>query len=298
MSIIFECEYQGRRYAGRRLPVPGSPLTLHPVAEGQLASALFAGGGSAALEAAVTGANGRTEVDPGDPGLRFLPPLLPTSANNSLVNGFMGTHRSKFDRDPEPDEEFTPPNYYIKGFGSWLRLPDEPLTTQSDPVWLLEEPEVVLVYVNDDRGVPHYAGYTFGNDLNDIGLHRKQPWAWTPYAKLCETSITPWLFLDAPPQTVTGTVVIERDGAGAWRGPFSCGADAIFHRVPDMVRYLLSHPQLQRPGLVNYLFLGADKATFHDGFRIENGDRMVLDFTSHGVVLPNRVQYGSVHPVK
>lgn len=297
MSIIFECEYQGRRYAGRHLPVPGGPLTLHPVAEGQLAAALFAGGGPAGLEAAVAGAGGGTEVDPGDPDLRFLPPLLPTGSNNSLVNGFMGTHRSKFDRDPEPDEEFTPPNYYIKGFGSWLRLPGEPLTTQADPVWLLEEPEVVLVYANDDRGVPHYAGYTFGNDLNDIGLHRKQPWAWTPYAKLCETSVTPWLFLDAPPQTVTGTVVIERDGADAWRGPFSCGADSIFHRVPDMVRYVLSHPLLQRPGLVNYLFLGADKATFHDGFRIENGDRMVLDFTSHGVVLSNDVRYGTVHPV-
>ncbi|GAA3111968.1 fumarylacetoacetate (FAA) hydrolase [Streptomyces echinatus] len=296
MSIIFECEYQGRRYAGHGIPATGSTLTLFPVADGQLRAALVAGRGPEDLGAALPGDGERIEVALGDPGLRFLPPLLPTASNNSLVNGFMGTHRSKFDRAPEPDEEFTPPNYYIKGFGSWLRLPDEPLTTQSDPVWLLEEPEVVLVYANDEQGVPHYAGYTFGNDLNDIGLHLKNPWAWTPYAKLCETSIAPWLFLGTPPETVTGTVTIERDGGQAWRGDFSCGADSLFHRIPDMADYLFRHPLLRRPGLVNYLFLGADKATYHDGFRIENGDRMVLDVSSHGVVLANEVRYGAAAP--
>ncbi len=204
----------------------------------------------------------------------------------------MGTHRTKFDRAPEPDEKFTRPNYYIKGFGSWLRLPEEPLVTPAAPIWLLEEPEVALVYVNDEEGNPHYAGYTFGNDLNDIGLHLENKWAWTPYAKLCETSITPWLFLGEPPQTVTGRVVIERDGAQAWAGDFSCGRDSLFHRVEDMAEHLLSYPLLRRPGLVNYMYLGADRASYHDGFRIEDGDRLVLDVTSHGVVLSNVVQFG------
>ncbi|HEV2640181.1 MAG TPA: hypothetical protein VGX23_33915 [Actinocrinis sp.] len=291
MPIIFECEYQGRRYAGRGLPEPGRPLTLTPIADGRLREEIVADGGPEQVEAAAAEGGGQRTVAADDPGLRFLPPLLPTGTNNALINGFMGTHRSKFDRDPEPDEEFVPPNYYIKGFGSWLRLPEDPLLTPADPVWLLEEPEVVLVFVNDDEGEPHYAGYTFGNDLNDIGLHMKKMWAWTPYAKLCETSITPWLFLEPPPVTVTGTVTVERDGEPAWQGPFSCGTDSIFQRIPDMTGFLFSHPTLRQPGLVNYLFLGADKATYHDGFRIENGDRMVLDVSSHGVVLANTVKY-------
>ncbi|MFF4806018.1 hypothetical protein ACFY1U_47865 [Streptomyces sp. NPDC001351] len=128
--------------------------------------------------------------------------------------------------------------------------------------------------------------------LNDIGVHRKNPWAWTPYAKLCETSPTPWLFLDEPPRTVTGRVTIERDGTPAWEGDFSCGGDSLYHRIEDMTAHILSYPILRRPGLVNYLLLGADKATYHDGFRIEDGDRMVIDVTSHGVVLANPVQYG------
>ena len=292
MSVIFECEYKGRRYAGVGIPVPGEPHTLYRVAEGRLREAVVAGGGPQAVVAAVTDGAETVSVTSDDPDLRFLPPLLPTGTNNALVNGFMGTHRSKFDRAPEPDEEFTPPNYYIKGFGSWLRLPEEPLVTPADPVWLLEEPEIGLVYVNDEDGTPHYAGYTFGNDLNDIGLHLKNKWAWTPYAKLCETSVTPWLFLEEPPQTVTGRMTIERDGATAWGGDFSCGRDSLYHRVEDMTEYLFSYPLLRRPGLVNYLLLGADKASYHDGFRIEDGDRLVIDVTSHGVVLANTVQYG------
>ncbi|MDT0328660.1 FAH family protein [Nocardiopsis lambiniae] len=291
MSTLFECEYKGRRHAGLRVPSSDEPLTLYAVSDDRLRNALLSHAGTEAVIAAVTEGTEAISVSIDDPELRFLPPLLPADANNSLINGFMGTHRSKFDRAPEPDEEFTPPNYYIKGLGSWLRMPDEPLTVPADPIWLLEEPEIVLVYVNDDEGEPHYAGYGFGNDLNDIGLHLENPWAWTPYAKLCETSMAPWLFLGDPPLSVTGRIVIEREGVQAWEGDFSCGADSLYHRIPDMTRYLFSYPALRRPGLVNYLFLGADKASYHDGFRIQDGDRLVLDVASHGVELANSVRY-------
>ncbi|MFL1377229.1 FAH family protein [Nocardiopsis protaetiae] len=294
MSVFFESIYKGRRYAGVE-PPSGGTLTLYAADDDRVRTAFLSATGTEALAEAVTAAvtegTETLSVAADDPELRFLPPLLPADANNSLINGFMGTHRSKFDRAPEPDEEFTPPNYYIKGLGSWLRLPEEPLVTPANPVWLLEEPEIVLVYVNDDEGRPHYAGYGFGNDLNDIGLHLEKPWAWTPYAKLCETSIAPWLFLGEPPETVTGRVVIERDGETAWEGGFSCGADSLFQRVPDMAEYLFSYPLLRRPGLVNYLFLGADKASYHDGFRIGDGDRLVLRVDSHGVELANPVRY-------
>jgi hypothetical protein len=292
MSIVYECEYRGLRYAGLDLPKPGEALTLRRSAGGRLRAALIAGGSPAAVRDAVAAERDTIEVAFDDPDLRFLPPLLPQGADGSIVNGFMGTHRSKFDADPAPDEPFEAPNYYLKGSGSWLRMPDEPLRTPADPLWMLEEPEVALVHVNDDDGVPHYAGYTFGNDLNDIGVHLERPWAWTPYAKLCETSIAPWLFLEPPPRTATGTVAIEREGETAWEGPFSCGADALFHNVEAMTDHLLAHPLLRRPGLVNYLLLGADKASYHGGFRMKDGDRIVIDVASHGVVLANPVRFG------
>jgi hypothetical protein len=288
MSVIFECEYQGRRYAGLDLPPPGARLRLHPVPAGRLREAVIAGGPHA-LKEAVAQSSETVLVAADDPQLRYLPPLLPTGTEGSLVTGFMGTHRSKHPEDPDPDAEFRPPNWLIKAMGSWLRLPDEPLTVSASTVALLEEPEVALVFINDDIGDPHYAGYTFANDLNDIGFHLRNPWGWTPYSKLCDTSITPWLFLDEPPRTAAGKIVVERGGAAAWEVPFACGADALFYRIADMVDHLFSHPGLRRPGLVNYLLLGSDKASYHAGHRLEDGDRVRIDVTSHGVVLSNPV---------
>ncbi|MYV69300.1 fumarylacetoacetate (FAA) hydrolase [Streptomyces sp. SID2131] len=291
IPVLFEGDYRGRRYAGFGVPATGESVTLHPVDAGRLRSAFLAGGREA-LVAAVTEGAGTVTVTVGDPELRLLPPLLPNDTGaEALLTGFMGTHRSKYDDEPDPAKEFRPPNWLIKGFGSWVRMPGEPLAAAASTVALLEEPEVALVYVNDADGTPRYVGYTFANDLNDIGYHLRNPWGWTPYSKLCETSMTPWLFLGEPPRTVTGEITVERSGEAAWKGPFSCGGDALYHRVEDMVDHLFSYPVMRRPGLVSYVLTGADKASYHDGFRIADGDRITLDFASHGVVLSNVVEY-------
>ncbi|KOX21789.1 fumarylacetoacetate (FAA) hydrolase family protein [Saccharothrix sp. NRRL B-16348] len=289
MSILFECEYKGERYVGFGKPAPGDAVRLYRVADGQLHTAITESDGG--LAASVVDGAEEVTVTTDDPELRYLPPLLPTATGNAMVSGFMRTHRSKFDDGPDPDAVFIPPNWFFKGFGSWLRMPAEPLAVPASPIALIEEPEIVLVYVNGADGTPHYAGYTFGNDLCDIGLHRENP-GWNPYCKLCDTSIAPWLFLDEPPRTATGRVTIERAGATAWEGPFACGADDLYFRVEDMVDHLFSYPAVRRPGMVNYVLLGADKASFHDGFRIADGDRVTIDVTSHDVVLSNVIEFG------
>ncbi|MFI1993762.1 hypothetical protein [Actinoplanes sp. NPDC020271] len=294
MPILYECEYRGRRYAGLGLPKPGEPVLLYPVSDGQVRAAVLAGRGLQALLQSVTSGRETVTVAGDDPEIHYLPPLLPSGSGNSLITGFMGTHRSKYPAPPAPDEEFRAPNWLIKGNGSWLETNGGPLNVTASAVALLEEPEVALVFVNDESGAPHYAGYTFANDLNDIGLHLQNPWGWTPYAKLCDTSMTPWLFLGEPPRTVTGQIIIERGGAAAWKGDFTCGADSIFQRVPDMVNHLFSFPGLRRAGLVSYVLLGSDKASWHAGFRIADGDRITFDLASHGVVLSNEVRYAPV----
>ncbi|MGX2995724.1 fumarylacetoacetate (FAA) hydrolase [Streptomyces sp. JNUCC 64] len=296
--VLFEAAYRGARYVGFGLPEPGVPWTLHQVAEGALAAAFTAGDGSAeSVRAAVAEGAPTVSVAVDDPEVRLLPPLLPTATNNALLSGFMGTHKKKWDGQTAPeDAEFVPPRWFFKGFGDWVRLPGEPLNVPARPVALIEEPEVALVYVNDADGTPHYAGYTFGNDLCDIGLHRQDP-GYNPYCKLCDTALTPWLFLGEPPRSVTGRVTITRDGATAWEGGFDCGGDALYFRVQDMAAHLFSFPAVRRPGLLNYVLLGADEASFHDGFRIEDGDTIAIDVKSHGVAFQNTVRYVSPTPL-
>ncbi|ROP36579.1 fumarylacetoacetate (FAA) hydrolase [Saccharothrix texasensis] len=289
MSILFETEYQGRRFVGFERPEPGKASVLHRVEDGQLAATLSEVRDPAALPDAIRSRTASVTVADAD--LKFLPPLLPTSTNNALVSGFMQTHASKMD-GPRPSEgDVDPPKWFFKGFGSWLKLPGEPLVVPAEPKALIEEPEVVLVYANDEDGTPHYAGYTFGNDLCDIGLHRYNP-AYNPYCKLCDTSISPWLHLGEPPTAVNGRTTINRDGEVAWEGSFDCGLDALYYTTGDMAENLLStYPAVRRPGLVNYLMLGADSASFHAGFRIADGDVVDIEFTSHGVRLDNRVEF-------
>ncbi|MUT91314.1 fumarylacetoacetate (FAA) hydrolase [Streptomyces sp. Z38] len=295
--ILFEAVYQGRRHVGFDRPEPGAQQTLYPVADGQLAAAFIATDGSAeAVRAAVTEGAEAVTVTAGDPEVRPLAPLLPTATGNALLSGFMGTHKKKWGGESAPEGEFTPPKWFFKGFGDWARMPGETLDVPAEPVALIEEPEVALVYVNDAAGAPHYAGYTFGNDLCDIGLHRKDP-GYNPYCKLCDTALAPWLFLGAPPASVTGRVTIERNGATAWEGSFDCGGDALYFRIPDMVEHLFSFPAVRRPGLVNYVLLGADEASFHDGFRIADGDRVAIDVKSHGVAFGNTIRCVSPAPL-
>ncbi|MFI7386346.1 fumarylacetoacetate (FAA) hydrolase [Streptomyces sp. NPDC049813] len=296
--VLFEADRHGRRYVGFGLPEPDASLTLFAVDAHTLADTFVTTDGSPeAVRAALTSADTVT-VPAGDPELRLRPPLLPEATGNALLSGFMGTHVKKWggERAPEGGGEFTPPKWFFKGFGDWVRLPGEPLVVPAAPVALIEEPEVALVYVNDPEGTPHYAGYTFGNDLCDIGLHRKDP-GYNPYCKLCDTALAPWLFLGPPPASVTGRVTIVRDGATAWEGSFDCGGDALYFRIADMAAHFFAFPAVRRPGLVNYLLLGADEASFHDGFRIADGDRIAIDVKSHGVTLDNTVRHTAPAPV-
>lgn len=289
MLILSEYEYRDRRYVSLGLQTPGQPQTLHAVAEGALLDVFRADGGPDAVAALVEAAETVT-VTAGDPELHALPPLLPTTGA-SLVSGFLGTHKSKADAIVAHGDQAPMPKWYFKGLGSWLRTPGQPLVVPAEPIILIEEAEVALVHVNDDDGTPHYAGFTFGNDFCDIGLHRIDP-GYTPSGKLCDTGISPYLFVGEPPRSATGRVTIERAGQVAWEGKFDCGADALYFRVEDMVDRAFSFPALCRPGLVNYLLTGADLSSFHDGFQVADGDRLTIEVASHGVVLSNTVQYG------
>lgn len=285
MSTLFQCEYRGVHHVGFGIPADGDEITLHRVTAQRLRELITGSGDLRAVPGALADGAEAVRVTAGDPEVRLLPPLLAGAGDQALVSGFMGTHKAK-------PAEFDPPKWFFKGLGSWLRLPGEPLAVPAEPVALIEEPEVILVYLNDAAGVPRYAGYTFGNDLCDIGLHRREP-GYNPYCKLCDTAITPWLFLDEPPRTAAGRTTIERDGVSVWEGDFDCGTDALHHRVADMTGHLFTYPALRRPGLVNYLLLGADLASFHDGFRIADGDRVRIDVKSHGVEVANEIRFAA-----
>lgn len=288
MSVFFECTYRGRRHVGLDKPEPGAPLVLYPLAEETdlRRTALAAGRDRAALVAELTAGGGQVTVPAPETGsVRFRPPLMPASAGDAMVSGFMQTHNVKVGADTQAQ-----PNWFLKGMGDCLKVPGDDLAVPSSAVALCEEAEIVLVYVTDDAGEPRYIGYTFGNDLTDIGRFKRHQ-GHLSYAKLCDAAVAPWLFLDEPPQRVTGRVTVERDGGPGWQGDFTTGTKALHYGLDGMMSELFSYGTLRRPGLVHYVFIGADRSSFHGGYRMTDQDRVTLEFTSHDVTLSNRIHW-------
>ncbi|MGA5194092.1 FAH family protein [Streptomyces exfoliatus] len=282
MTVLFECIHDQARHIGLGIADADAPLRLHRLREEDDLAALLAGGTdeeerAAALTALLADRPAVEVAAEARHLVRTRPPLLPAHIGDALVSGFMMTHNVKIDTDTQGQ-----PNWFVKGLGDILRMPGEPLSVPADAVAVCEEAEVVLVYVGDAQGVPRYAGHTFGNDLTDIGRF-KQHAGHLSYAKLCDAGIAPWLHLGPPPRTATGEVVIERAGGPAWKGSFTTGSDAIHYDVAAMMDRLFAHRSLHRPGRVHYVYIGADRSSFHSGFRTADGDRVTIDVTSHGV---------------
>ncbi|MEU4483771.1 FAH family protein [Streptomyces purpurascens] len=284
MTILFECTYRGDRYFGFGLPKADQPLSLTPLRNLDLGKLLAEGGDIAVLLASAETVT--VPVSERDT-VSFRPPLLPGHLGDAVVGGFMQTHNVKVDADT-PSQ----PNWFLKGLGDVLRTTGEELRAPVGSVALTEEAEVVLVHVTDAEGIPRYVGYTFGNDLTDIGRFRRHR-GHLSYAKLCDAAVAPWLFLDEPPRHVTGHVTIERDGEPCWRGDFTTGTKALHYGLDDIMSELFSYDALLAPGRVHYAYIGADRSSFHDGFRMADRDRVTLDFASHGVTLSNTVRCAS-----
>lgn len=279
MNTLYSCVFRGERHVGYG-PPHAPELTLYPWGTDDLAARLLAASGDVS---ALTGGRPAVTAPAGE--VRFLPPLLPASPGDAMVSGFMATHNVKADTAP-PSQ----PNWFFKGGADVLKVHGEPLRVPGGPLAVTEEAEVVLVYANDPAGTPRYAGYTFGNDLTDIGRFKRHA-GHLSYAKLCDTGVAPWLFLDAPPEHVTGETTITRGGTRVWQGPFTTGAKALYYELPAMVEELFSYPALRRPGVVHYLYLGADRSSFHGGFEMADGDEIGLDFATHAVTLAHPVRW-------
>ncbi|MNG66950.1 hypothetical protein D3C79_252500 [compost metagenome] len=218
-----------------------------------------------------------------------LPPLFPEETDNIVVSGFMQTHNIKIESTRDTHGEIALPNWFIKGLGSSIKLSGQPLLAPKRAVALCEEAEVVLVYRSGNDGQPQYCGYTFGNDLTDIGRFKRNQ-GHLSYAKLCDAAISGWFHIAQPPKNVSGEVSIERDGMVTWCGSFKTGLNALGYRLSDMTEHLFSYPALNCPGRIHYVFIGADRSSFHSGFSMKDGDHIVLNFTSHDVVVSNTVQ--------
>ncbi len=128
------------------------------------------------------------------------------------------------------------PEIFLKATPRRVSGPGEPVAVRSDSTWDVPEPELAVVINRHGEIV----GYTVGNDMSSRSIEGENP-LYLPQAKIYDGSaaLGPAIALASEigdPLQLSIRLVIERDGAEAFRGEISC--QEIHRSLDDLVRYL------------------------------------------------------------
>lgn len=214
----------------------------------------------------------------------LLPPLLPADKSGAVVSGFGLTNKKKV---LSTGATVNPvPAWFYKGPGHVLKADGETLTIESGITAICEEAEIVLIYIIDTQSKPRYIGFTVGNDITDIGAIKASPTAFS-YAKLKECSVAERVFLRSPPWVLTGTCNVYRNEKAVFSSAFETGIDQLYYKQEDLIDTLFRSPALRQPGLVHYLYIGADRNSYDHGHSLIDGDTISLRFNELDLGLSN-----------
>jgi hypothetical protein len=235
---------------------------------------------------------------------RFLPAFdRPDEPARCLISGTGITHRGVPPRSedgmrlyesgaeggrPEPGAVGAAPEWFAKGSGTLLRGHGEPLAVPNFARGGGEEAEIVAVYTIDPDGVPRRIGMAPGNEFSDHRTRRLNS-LYHAHAKHCPCAIGPELTLDPDFSHVAGSVAIERAGARVWSKPIETGDERMTHNLANLEHHHFKYEDHRRPGDAHIHFLGATAFSFADGFALEDGDEMVIEFDGFGRPLRNRL---------
>ena len=190
---------------------------------------------------------------------------------------------------PAPGEVGVPPEWFYKGNGTILRAHGEPLDVPAFAEDGGEEAEIAGVYVIGEGGVPHRLGMVIGNEFSDHVFER-QNYLNLAGSKLRTCAIGPELILDAPFNSVAGTVTITRGGATLWSKTIVTGEQEMSHNLRNIEHHHFKFDAHRCPGDVHVHYFGACALSFGDGVRLADGDVMEVAFTGFGRPLRNHVR--------
>ncbi|XQZ98238.1 hypothetical protein ACOZ4Y_11865 [Komagataeibacter rhaeticus] len=206
----------------------------------------------------------------------------------SFVTGFARSHKSKARNITSASGDCLPPPMFIKGDENCLQPTDHDILMPKSFIHLCEEAEIVLIYwIGPDRE-PKYVGYTFGNDVTDIG-RVKEDFAQIGYAKLCPGGIENRIWLGRPPSKIEGSTAIERSGVVIWEGTVRFGLDDLAYNADDLLAELWNWPNLRVERSLHYIFLGADRSSNEYGHSLRPGDISIINIPSYGVQIRNKL---------
>ena len=178
------------------------------------------------------------------------------------------------------------PEWFYKGTGRNVVACGHPLRSPDFAEDHGEEPEVVGLYLIDDDGRPHRAGFAIGNEFSDHVTERRN-YLLLAHSKLRQCGVGPMLNTGALPAHLEGTSRIRRDGAVLWQKPFLTGEANMCHTFANLEYHHFKYAQHRVPGDVHLHFFGTATVSFADGVRTQAGDVFEVDLPALGAPLVN-----------
>ena len=192
---------------------------------------------------------------------------------------------------PLPGQRGAAPEWFYKGDGRSLRGPGQPLEIPSFAPDGGEEPEIVGIYIVDDRGIPCRVGFTQGNEWSDH-VTENINYLYLAPSKLRTCAIGPELVTDLAFDDVRGRCRVVRAGQAIYdSGELLTGERNMCHSLANLEDHHFKFPQHCHPGDIHVHFFGTSKLSFqHRDWKYQTGDVVEVAFEDLGAPLRNPVQ--------
>jgi hypothetical protein len=192
---------------------------------------------------------------------------------------------------PAPGRRGAAPEWFYKGDGRMLRGPEQPLDIPPFAPDGGEEPEIVGIYLVDDRGVPYRLGFSQGNEWSDH-VTENLGYLYLAPSKLRTCAIGPELVTDLAFDDVRGRCRVLRDGQVIYdSGELLTGERNMSHTLANLEDHHFKFPQHRQPGDLHVHFFGTSKLSFqHRNWTYQSGDRIEVAFNGLGAPLVNPVR--------
>jgi hypothetical protein len=216
-------------------------------------------------------------------------PAAATRADEPLTDSMkmfrIGLERGR----PTAGEIGAAPEWFYKGYGTILRAHGQPLDVPNYAEDGGDEAEIAGAYLIGAGGKPYRVGLMQGNEFSDHVME-SQNYLYLAPSKLRSCAVGPELIIEAGFSQVPGQVRIERGADVLWEAPLASGEQAMCHSLANLEHHHFKYESHRRPGDVHVHFFGADRFSFRDKIRLQEGDTIVVAFEGFGRPLRNPVR--------
>ena len=184
---------------------------------------------------------------------------------------------------PNQGEMGAQPEWFYKGNGENVSGPTENIYIPSFSLDGSEEPEVVGVYMINEKEEVVRIGYSIGNEFSDHVME-KQNYLYLAHSKLRQCSFGPEINLGNIPAEVKGMSKVIRDSKVIWEKEFLSGENNMSHSIENLERHHFKYDIFRKPGDLHIHYFGTATLSFADGIKTQEND--VFEITSNVNSMP------------